>query len=157
MTGSKPPLLTRFLADEAATLALGAELARVLQPGLVVYLIGDLGSGKTTLARGVLRGLGYSGRVKSPTYTLVEVYKFSKLYLYHFDFYRFESETGLREAGFLEYFRVDSVCLVEWPEHARGLPPADWRVSLSESGNGRGVEVYADTEAGKLCLDRMQR
>ena len=152
----KPPLFTRFLADEAATLELGAMLARALQPGLVVYLVGDLGAGKTTLARGILRGLGYTGRVKSPTFTLVEVYKFFKLYLYHFDYYRFDTGAELGEAGFREYFSPDAVCLVEWPDKADGLPPADLYIALHETGGGRTVELYADTEVGKLCMDRLQ-
>lgn len=152
----KPPLLTRFLADEAATLELGRALARALHPGLVIYLVGDLGAGKTTLARGVLQGLGFAGKVKSPTYTLVEVYKFSKLYLYHFDFYRFDAGTELAETGFREYFSPDAVCLVEWPDKADGLPPADVYIALRETGEGRTVELYADTEVGKLCMDRLQ-
>ena len=78
-----------FLADEAATLALGNRLAATIEPGMYVALSGNLGSGKTTLTRGLLRGLGYQGKVKSPTYTLVEPYNLSKLDLYHFDFYRF--------------------------------------------------------------------
>ena len=76
------------LADEAATLTLGAAIAPHFLPGMFITLTGDLGAGKTTLTRGVLRGLGYTGRVKSPTYTLVELYVFSRLNLYHFDFYR---------------------------------------------------------------------
>jgi len=67
-------------------LALGAEIATILRPGLIIFLSGNLGSGKTTLVRGILRGLGYKEKVKSPTYNLIEVYKISKLYLYHFDF-----------------------------------------------------------------------
>ncbi len=78
------------LPDEAATLALGAEIATILHPGLIIFLNGDLGAGKTTLARGILRGLGYQAKVKSPTYNLVELYKISRLYFYHFDFYRFK-------------------------------------------------------------------
>jgi tRNA threonylcarbamoyladenosine biosynthesis protein TsaE len=148
--------LERFLPAESDTLALGAALAAALQPGLVVYLAGDLGAGKTTLARGLLRALGYHGRVKSPTFTLVEVYKFSRLYLYHFDFYRFDDPQELADAGFREYFGGSGVCLVEWPEKAHGLPPADIRVTLCESGAGRRVVLDADTEAGRLCLESLQ-
>jgi tRNA threonylcarbamoyladenosine biosynthesis protein TsaE len=119
--------------------------------------VGNLGAGKTTLARGILRALGYVGRVKSPTFTLVEVYKFSTLYLYHFDFYRFGHGSELAEAGFREYFNADAVCLVEWPEKAHGLPPADLYIALREMEAGRTVEVRADSEAGKLCMDRLQQ
>jgi tRNA threonylcarbamoyladenosine biosynthesis protein TsaE len=95
--------------------------------------------------------------VKSPTYTLVEVYELSRLYLYHFDFYRFDDPRELEEAGFREYFRADSVCLVEWPEKAAGLPPADVNVEMKVAGSGRSVELRAEREAGKLCLDRLTR
>ena len=111
------------LADETATLLLGGQLAQVLHPGLVIFLRGDLGAGKTTFARGILRGLGYEGKVKSPTYNLIELYKISKLYLYHFDFYRFEDPAEWEDAGFREYFNAESICLVEWPEKADGLLP----------------------------------
>ena len=148
--------MTRFLPAESDTLALGAALSRVLEGGMVIYLSGDLGAGKTTLARGVLRGLGYTGRVKSPTFTLVEVYKFSKLYFYHFDFYRFDDPLELGDAGFREYFNPDAVCLVEWPEKAHGLPPADIRVSLRVEAGGRAIDINTDTERGRSCLERLQ-
>ncbi len=154
--GSHPPGLSRFLAAEAETLALGAELAAALAPGLVIYLTGDLGAGKTTLARGVLRGLGYPGKVKSPTYPLVEVYKLSRLYLYHFDFYRFSDPREFDEAGFREHFNADSVCLVEWPEKAAGnLPAADVKIVMQVEGTGRRIEIFAETEAGRLCIERL--
>ena len=152
----KPPDLSRYLAAEADTLALGAELAQGLAPGVVVYLCGELGAGKTTLARGVLRGLGYAGRVKSPTFTLVELYTLSMLYLYHFDFYRFNDPRELAEAGLREYFNPDSVCLVEWPEKAAGLPAADMRILMQVAGTGRRVEIFTETEAGSSCLDRLK-
>ena len=131
-------------------------MAAGMAPGMVVYLIGELGAGKTTLARGVLRGLGYEGKVKSPTFTLVELYEFSRLYLYHFDFYRFEDPRELGEAGFREYFNPQSVCLVEWPDKAAGLPAADLRVVLHVAGSGRNVSIFADSEAGASCLKRLQ-
>jgi tRNA threonylcarbamoyladenosine biosynthesis protein TsaE len=152
----KPPVLTRFLPSEDATLEFGARLAHSLQPGLVVYLSGDLGAGKTTLARGILRALGYTGRVKSPTFTLVEVYAFSTLYLYHFDFYRFDEPAELDDAGFREYFNANAVCVVEWPEKAAGLPPPDMHIALHVTAGGRTVEIRADTEVGKLCMTRLQ-
>jgi tRNA threonylcarbamoyladenosine biosynthesis protein TsaE len=149
--------LARHPAGEAAMLALGAEIATILRPGLIIFLSGNLGSGKTTLVRGILRGLGYKEKVKSPTYNLIEVYKISKLYLYHFDFYRFENPTEWEEAGFRDYFNADSICMVEWPEKADGLlPPADLRFLIHIAEAGRDVEIYADTEAGRLCLKHWQ-
>jgi tRNA threonylcarbamoyladenosine biosynthesis protein TsaE len=148
----------RSLPDESATLALGRALAAALTAGMVIYLIGELGAGKTTLARGVLRGLGYEGKVKSPTFTLVEVYEVSRLYLYHFDFYRFTDPKELGEAGFREYFNPQSVCLVEWPEksnQAAGLPAADLRVVLHVAGSGRNVSIFADSEVGNSCLKKL--
>jgi tRNA threonylcarbamoyladenosine biosynthesis protein TsaE len=151
--------VSRSLPDEAATLALGAALAPGLEPGMNIYLQGDLGAGKTTLVRGVLRALGYGNKVKSPTYTLVEVYEISRLYLYHFDFYRLESGRDWIDAGFLEYFDGSAVCLVEWPEKARGtLPPADLEIHLrlpGAGGSGREALLSARSDAGRRCLSRL--
>ena len=143
------------LADEAATQALGAALAQGMQPGLRIFLEGDLGAGKTTLVRALLRALGHAGPVKSPTYALVEVYVISSLYLYHFDFYRFESPEEFLDAGFGEYFNEASVCLVEWPERAAGcLPAPDLRLSLHHAAHGgRELEAVAFTERGQACLN----
>lgn len=149
--------MTRFLAAEADTLALGAALAPGLRPGMVIYLSGDLGAGKTTLARGVLRGLGITERVKSPTFTLLELYTISSLYLYHFDFYRFNCSDEWADAGFREYFNSESVCLVEWPEKAGGqLPAPDVKIEMEVSGSGRSVTISAYTEAGNNCVKRLQ-
>jgi tRNA threonylcarbamoyladenosine biosynthesis protein TsaE len=145
------------LADEAATLALGARLAQALEPGLVIYLVGDLGAGKTTLARGLLRALGHPGKVKSPTYTLVELYELSRLDLYHFDFYRFKDPREWEEAGFRDHFNERTVCLVEWPEKAHGLAPGpDVRVTLVPEGNGRRATVEWVTDRGERCVARLR-
>jgi len=145
--------VTRQLANESDTMALGARVASTLTPGMVVYLRGELGAGKTTLARGILRGLGYAGKVKSPTYTLVEVYELSRLYLYHFDFYRLDDPLGWIDAGLREHFSADTVCLVEWPEKAGGsLPPADLEIRLHLDGQERGITLLGHTAAGRRCL-----
>ena len=150
--------ITLTLADETATLLLGAEIARALHPGLIIFLHGELGAGKTTFARGILRGLGYQGKVKSPTYNLIELYKISRLYLYHFDLYRFEDPTEWEDTGFREYFNPASICVVEWPQKAEGLlPPADLTFLFRLSDTGRIVEIKADTQAGELCLTHWQR
>jgi tRNA threonylcarbamoyladenosine biosynthesis protein TsaE len=146
---------TLHLASEADTLALGKTIATILHPGLVIHLSGDLGAGKTTLARGILRGLGHTGAVKSPTFTLVEPYNFSKLYLYHFDFYRFLDPEELEESGFRDYFNPDSVCLVEWAENVPTLPPADLHIALQPAGSGRDVDIRAFTDAGARCLAQL--
>ena len=153
-----PDVNAKFaLLDEAATASLGACLAAAITPGLVVYLEGDLGAGKTALARALIRALGYAGAVKSPTYSLVEVYVVSNLYLYHFDFYRFESPEEFLDAGLDEYFNDHSVCLVEWPERAQGcVPPPDLRIQLHHAGLGRLVEAVAATSKGQECLSAMR-
>jgi tRNA threonylcarbamoyladenosine biosynthesis protein TsaE len=144
---------TIALPDEAATLALGAALAGALRPGLIVYLQGDLGSGKTTLVRGLLRALGHAGSVKSPTYALVELYCISRLDLYHFDFYRFERAEEYLDAGLDEYFAGAGVCLVEWPERAGAyLAPADLRVGLRIDRAARLAQLEAGSDAGRACL-----
>lgn len=145
------------LPDEAATRALGARLAAALAPGMSVHLSGDLGSGKTTLARGVIQALGLAGRVKSPSYTLVEPYEDSRLILYHFDLFRFHDADEWHDAGFRECFNERSICLVEWPERAAGLlPPPDVRIRLvAPPGGGRDAVLDAHTERGRTCLSAL--
>lgn len=144
---------TLYLADEAATLAAGADMAGKLKSGLTIYLHGDLGAGKTTFVRGLLRGLGYAGKVKSPTYTLVEPYMISRLNLYHFDLYRFIDPEEWDAAGFRDYFNPQSICLVEWPEKAGDLiPQADIDVSLMPQDNGRILRIRANSSLAQECL-----
>ncbi|HXF79318.1 MAG TPA: tRNA (adenosine(37)-N6)-threonylcarbamoyltransferase complex ATPase subunit type 1 TsaE [Usitatibacter sp.] len=148
--------LNTTLPDEAATLALGASLARAIEPGLVVYLKGELGAGKTTLVRGVLRELGWQGPVKSPTYTLVEVYAVSRLDLHHFDFYRFRDPREWIDAGFRESFNGLTTSLIEWPEKAAGLlPPADLEIALALQGTGRSAALTASSTKGERVLTRL--
>lgn len=149
-----------FLADESTTAALGAALARALQPGLVIYLHGDLGAGKTALTRSMIHALGHVGTVKSPTYTLSEPYKVMldgrPLNIIHYDLYRMSSPEEFLDAGFREDFDGSNVCIVEWPEKGDPvLPSPDVRVLLNVSGHGREVELQALSELGLLCLDRL--
>ncbi len=143
------------LPDALATERAGRALARGLTGGMVVTLSGDLGAGKTTFARGVLRGLGWTGPVKSPSYTLLEHYPLSSIYLYHFDFYRFANPEEWETLGAAEGFTPRSVALVEWPERvAEYLPPADLAVRLAPAteGDGRTLELAATTTAGERCV-----
>ncbi len=141
------------MPDEAATLRLGAALAQGARNGLVLHLIGELGAGKTTLVRGLLGALGYRGRVKSPTYTLVEPYNLSKLYLYHFDFYRFKDKSEWLNSGFQEHFGPEAVCVVEWPEKAgEAIAPPDLKIRLGYEGTGRAALLEARSPQGEAWL-----
>ena len=138
------------LSSEAATLALGGAVAEGALPGRVLFLSGDLGAGKTTLVRGLLRALGWDGRVKSPTYALVELYAVSKLNLYHFDFYRFKGREEWVNSGFREHFNPESLCVVEWPEMAEGLLPLpDLHITLEITANSRSAAIQAHSDAGR--------
>ncbi|MES2637648.1 MAG: tRNA (adenosine(37)-N6)-threonylcarbamoyltransferase complex ATPase subunit type 1 TsaE [Pseudomonadota bacterium] len=140
------------LADESATLSAGAQLAKfvtlhALKTGLVIFLHGDLGAGKTTFTRGFIQGLGFSGKVKSPTYTLVEPYVFSSYSIYHFDLYRFVDEIEWEESGFREYFSPQSICLIEWPEKAEHLlPEPDIHVHLIHDGLKRVIQISVHSQ-----------
>lgn len=142
-----------LLADEAATLAAGAKLSHSAVAGLVIFLHGDLGVGKTTFTRGFLHGLGFVGKVKSPTYTLVEPYEFDHLSVYHFDLYRLIDEEEWEAAGFREYFNANSICLIEWPEKAGHLlPEPDIHVHLMHEGLQRKIQLLANTAHAEQCL-----
>jgi tRNA threonylcarbamoyladenosine biosynthesis protein TsaE len=167
--GLPPPLAERqfALADEAATLAFGARCAQSLAalhaaragfPGLQIQLLGELGAGKTTLVRAMLRALGHGGRVKSPTYTLVEPYTLElpggELIVYHFDLYRFSDPREWIDAGFREYFNAGAVCIVEWPQQAGGLLGVpDLVFALRMDGSGRSLQARAYSELGNACLE----
>jgi tRNA threonylcarbamoyladenosine biosynthesis protein TsaE len=141
------------LADESATIALAQRLAARLKPGMVIYLHGELGAGKTTLVRGILNALGYTGRVKSPTYTLVEPYHIAGLDLRHFDLYRLHDEEEWEAAGFRDEFDGHSIFFIEWPEKARALiPQADVKIDFEILAQGRNIEIQAGTPTGRECL-----
>lgn len=152
---------TAHLHEEAGTLALGASLARALQPGLTIYLHGDLGAGKTALTRAMLHALGHTGHVKSPTYTLAEPYTVTigdeAVNVIHFDLYRMASAEEFLDAGFREYFNHKTICIIEWPEKAETvLPPPDISISLAVAGEGRDVELHALSDQGVECLNRLK-
>jgi tRNA threonylcarbamoyladenosine biosynthesis protein TsaE len=145
------------LPDPATTEALGGALARGIGPGRVLHLSGELGTGKTTLVRGLLRALGHAGRVKSPTYTLVEPYELSSLHFYHFDFYRLKNQEEWTQGGFREYFNADCACAVEWPERAAGLlAPPDVKVNLGFDRDGRRAVVEGMSPAGAAWLSSLR-
>lgn len=143
--------------DEETMVALGARLAQAAFPGLVIFLEGDLGMGKTTLTRGFIQGLGHSGAVKSPTYTLVEPYELGQLQVNHFDLYRLGDPEELEFMGIRDYFDRESICLVEWPERGNGvLPPADLVINIGREGLGRRLALCAGSELGKAVLERLR-
>ena len=140
------PPCTLSVQNEKEMMALGGQIARYLPVGGVVKLYGDLGAGKTTLVRGLLRSLGFEGTVKSPTYTLVEPYEVAERHIYHFDLYRLADPEELEYLGVRDYFRPDALCLLEWPDKAANfIPTADLEVHINYADQGRGITIKKPT------------
>ncbi len=163
---------TIFLKDESATELFGQLLARATSNlsldevdfdvvpiktlGGRIYLKGELGAGKTTLTRGLMRGYGYSGAVKSPTYTLVEPYEFEEYNIYHFDLYRLVDPEEVEFLGVSDYFNDSNLCLLEWPENGKSaIPEPDLEIELKIKHQGRGLHWWARTPKGQLIAERL--
>ncbi|MBQ0796824.1 MULTISPECIES: tRNA (adenosine(37)-N6)-threonylcarbamoyltransferase complex ATPase subunit type 1 TsaE [Zhongshania] len=158
--------MQRYLDGETETVAAGELFGAAMHRGAVVYLDGQLGAGKTTFCRGVLRAFGYIGPVKSPTYTLVEAYedlvfgaepaKSKAVTVYHFDLYRLGDPEELEYMGIRDYFEQDTICLIEWPQRGSGfLPSADIMVSIEPQGVGRLLAARGNTLRGQQILAQL--
>ncbi|NLY64220.1 MAG: tRNA (adenosine(37)-N6)-threonylcarbamoyltransferase complex ATPase subunit type 1 TsaE [Alcaligenaceae bacterium] len=172
MTTKRDNFLTVYLPDETSTDRLAQALASTIKPeiskgysnkpeagtGGRIHLKGDLGAGKTSFARAFLRAMGVTGRIKSPTYALLESYKVSSLYLYHFDFYRFSDSNEWQDAGFRENLLEDAIVLIEWAEKAgSSLPAPDIELSLSYASSGRNAQIQAFSERGQSWITQLQQ
>lgn len=146
--------MEQWLPSPEAQLAFGTRLAALVPPRLVIYLEGDLGTGKTTLTRGLLRGLGHQGAARSPTYTLLEPYELGERRLYHLDLYRLGDPLELEYLGLRDLLAEDALWVVEWPERGRGmLPPPDLRILIEYADQGRHLRFIAETSVGRSLLD----
>lgn len=146
------------LEDEGRQVAFGECLGRALAGRGHVYLAGELGAGKTTLARGVLRAYGHAGAVKSPTYTLVEPYELGEVRLYHFDLYRLGDPEELEFIGGRDLLAENALCLVEWPSRGEGwLPTPDIAIALNLAETGREARLEAGTAHGRAVLRALSR
>lgn len=150
----------KFIPDEASMRALGGKLASAVSDknvNRVIFLYGQLGAGKTTLARGFLQGLGYEGRIKSPTYTLVEPYEFSECIVFHFDLYRLQNPYELEAIGIQDYFIPNTICLIEWPDHGKDLLPIpDLSCYINMQADSREIKMIAHSIGGETILQRLQ-
>ncbi|WP_439256704.1 tRNA (adenosine(37)-N6)-threonylcarbamoyltransferase complex ATPase subunit type 1 TsaE [Lonepinella sp. BR2271] len=152
----------QHLADEQATCQFGATLVKLIynitgDNGFIIYLNGELGAGKTTLSRGMIQGLGHSGNVKSPTYTLVEEYHLADRHIYHFDLYRLNDPEELEFMGIRDYFTANTICLIEWAEKGNGtLHSADLLINLAYDENARRIELIANSSRGADIIAQLQ-
>ena len=150
------PTIERPARTVAEMEALGAKLATQVGNVSLINIHGSLGAGKTTLVRGILRGLGHEGAVKSPTFTLVEPYVFGNLHFYHFDLYRLNDPGELEFLGLRDYLDGNGVCVVEWAERARGvLPSPDVDIMIEPTETGRMVRITTLTPRGDILLETL--
>ena len=144
------------LNDEIATVAMGNKVAAIIEQGAVIYLHGDLGAGKTTFTRGVVQGFGHTGKVKSPTYTLVEPYELTRTNVYHFDLYRLGDPEELEYMGIRDYFSEQAICIVEWPEKGgEFIPVPDLDITLSYVGDERKIVINSASERGIAIVEKL--
>ena len=151
-----------YCVDEKATCRLAANLGLLFKKngfaGICIFLKGDLGAGKTTFTRYLLKSLGHVGNVKSPTYTLVEPYDLLGLNVYHFDLYRLADPEELEFMGIRDYFNTKSASLIEWPERGGDLlPQADFVIDIKYKDEGREYTIEAFTDTAKSYLNDFQR
>ncbi len=146
------------LETEADTQHLGETIGKNLNAPLVCYLRGELGTGKTRLVRAIIQSLGYSGNVKSPTYTLVEPYQLEPFNVYHFDLYRLSDSQELDFLGIRDYFDQQSVSFIEWPDKGEGwLEKADVSISLEFNGTGRKFYLETHTDNGNNLISKLKQ
>jgi tRNA threonylcarbamoyladenosine biosynthesis protein TsaE len=146
-------LMLQFGNSIASAVSAAVSERQSAEQSLLISLSGDLGAGKTTLSRGILNGLGHSGSVKSPTYTLVEPYELPLGGVCHFDFYRLIDPEELEYMGFRDYLVEASLCLIEWPERGQGfLPSADIEIGIIQTAEGRTVSLKAGTDLGNKII-----
>jgi len=141
------------IASEKETERIGEAIGRAAEPGTVVALIGDLGTGKTTLTKSIARGLGVTETVTSPTFNIIREYKSGRIPLYHFDVYRIGDPDEMFELGYEEYFYGDGICVVEWADIIEELLPEDAVIIRIERGADEEEREYRiESEDGKLCI-----
>ena len=142
--------LTLHLANEDAMMSFGSRIAQVTEGLGVIFLEGDLGAGKTTLSRGIIRGLGHVGAVKSPTFTLVEPYEIGLIRAFHFDLYRLVDPEELEYMGIRDYFDGSALCLIEWPQRGAGfLPKPDLTITIRAHAEGRSLTLSPEGSRGE--------
>lgn len=146
------------LPNESDTLAFGARLAKLCPQPFILFLQGELGSGKTTLVRGFLRGFNYASNVKSPTYTLVEPYSIAGQQIFHFDLYRLNDPEEIENLGIGDYFTPTSICLIEWPERAKNLlPTPDLSCYIQQHDTGRRIQLIAHSAKAKVLIEQLKK
>jgi len=149
--------MKKILADEDATYFFAEKLAKVLPSRLIIFLQGDLGAGKTTFVRGLLKGLNFQEKVKSPTFTIVESYATAEHLLFHFDLYRLNDPEELDYIGIRDYFLQPAICLIEWPEQGLTfLPSPDMIIAFEVMDEQtRMINLQAVSDQGKALIEQL--